>query len=63
MGVPHGVLCVSIVTHLALASVGTGVITPCRRGQSVLLNPETEPQRTVTYSQGEFFKDRQALAQ
>ena len=48
VGVPHGVLCVSIITHPALASVGTGVITPCRRGQSVLLNPETAPQRTGT---------------
>ena len=32
VGVPHGVLCVSIVTHPALPSVGTGVITPCRWG-------------------------------
>lgn len=32
VGVPHGVLCVSIITHPALSSVGTGVITPCKRG-------------------------------
>lgn len=32
VGVPHGVLCVSLITHPAFSSVGTGVITPCRRG-------------------------------